>query len=89
VGWISGKKMAVLQRPAEFCLYGDSSCMGFGPYNNGSFTAWQQGGWPNNRPDFGHNGGLNVGFADGHAKWAKPNNLTHNQFCRVSGMPAP
>jgi len=88
LGWISFKKLGVLNRPAEFIIFGDSACMGFGPYNNGNFLAWQQGAWPNN-PPLGHNEGLNLGYGDGHAKWNKPLNIKYNQCCRVAGMPDP
>ena len=88
LGWISFKKIGVLTRPAEFIIYGDSACMGFGPYNNGSFTNWQNGAWPNN-PPLGHNDGVNVAYADGHVKWTKQNNIQYNQCCRVAGLPDP
>lgn len=92
-GWISGKKLSRLQRPADFLLFGDSNCMGFGQYNNGNpygpYTNWQNGAWPNNRPDFGHNGGINAAYADGHVKWGRTVNFTENQFCRVAGLPDP
>jgi len=88
-GWISFKKLSRLQRPAEFIIFGDSNCMGFGPYNNGSFADWQDGAFPQAMPGPRHNEGINVAYADGHAKWVKPANLQHNQFCRVAGMPDP
>jgi|UPI000382BD63 prepilin-type N-terminal cleavage/methylation domain-containing protein/prepilin-type processing-associated H-X9-DG protein len=86
VGWISFKKLARLQRPAEFIIFGDATCMGFGPYNNGDFNAWKTGAWP---ASWIHNEGANCGFADGHVKWLKPNSIQHNQLCRVSGLPDP
>jgi prepilin-type N-terminal cleavage/methylation domain-containing protein/prepilin-type processing-associated H-X9-DG protein len=88
VGWITFKKMSRLQKPSEFVIYGDTNCIGMGPYNNRSFTAWQQWAWPNNSAT-NHSDGLNFGYADGHGKWQKPGNLTQNQFCRVTGLPDP
>jgi len=95
LGWMAWKKLGILQFPAQFCVFGCSSCMGFGEYNNGLsdpshlFPNWQVGGWPNAGNADRHNGGINVGYADGHAKWSKTINLTENQFCRVAGKPDP
>jgi prepilin-type N-terminal cleavage/methylation domain-containing protein/prepilin-type processing-associated H-X9-DG protein len=87
-GWLGYQKLAAIERPSEFCVFGDSTCMGFGPYNQGSFVLWQQGAWPNN-PPLGHNGGINVLFADGHAKWFRAGQLAENQFYPVPGLPTP
>ncbi len=86
VGWISGKKLARLERPAEFIIFMDGICMGATVYNNGDFEAWKQGAWP---AGWRHNGGANVAYADGHVKWQMPNSIKHNQLCRVSGLPEP
>ncbi len=86
MGWISGKKLARLERPAEFIIFMDGICMGATVYNNGDFEAWKQGAWP---AGWRHNGGANVAYADGHVKWQMPNSIKHNQLCRVSGLPEP
>ena len=94
-GWIQGKALGTLQRPAEFIVFGDANCMGFGPYNGLSFAAWQTETIPDSQAPGGgrgyvrHNEGLNVAFADGHGKWMKPNNITENQLYPVNGLPAP
>lgn len=86
-GWLAYKKLAQLERPAEFVIFADSECMGSGPYACRTWANWLTGEWPAslNR----HNGGINVAFADGHVKWSKPTNLTANQFAPVTGLPAP
>jgi len=96
LGWLSRKKETSIERPAEFILMGDSNCMGFGPYNNAPFgpstnpAAWQGGAWPGNGGAINrHNDGMNVGYADGHVKFIKVQNIQHNQICRVAGMPHP
>jgi len=85
-GWLSYKKLATLQRPAEFICFIDATCMGGTVYNNGSFDAWKTGGWPSG---WRHNEGANCAYVDGHAKWQKPNSIQQNQICRVAGMPDP
>jgi len=88
LGWIAYKKETRLEHPAEFILIGDATCLGFGPYNNGTLLDWQRGiglGADTKR----HNGGVNCGFADGHGKFMKLTNVRHNQLCRVSGLPDP
>jgi len=86
VGWISGKKIGVLNRPAEFITFMDGTCMGATVYNNFDFNAWKAGAWPSG---WRHNEGANVAYADGHVKWQKPNSIQQNQMCRVSGLPDP
>ena len=91
LGWIAWKKETRLNHPAEFIIFGDSDCMGFGPYNVNTFQNWQlYGEWPgSNGSNTRHNDGINCGFADGHAKFMKVQNIQYNQLCRVSGMPDP
>jgi len=89
VGWISYKSLAVLQRPAEFCLFLDTRCMGAGPYGDGvlgGFPTWRTGTWPFNAP---HNEGMNIAWGDGHGKWTRVDPLLENQFYPVPGMPLP
>jgi len=92
-GWLSGQAMATIQRPAEFIVFGDACCMGFGPYNGNSFVGWQTDTIASIQPGgggyFRHNGGCNVAFADGHGKWMMPNSITENQLYPVVGLPAP
>ncbi|MBI2298569.1 MAG: prepilin-type N-terminal cleavage/methylation domain-containing protein [Armatimonadetes bacterium] len=91
-GWLAGQKLAGIERPSELVVWQDSNCMGCGPYNNGNWTAWQTGAWPNNDPASGlgrHNEGANTAYMDGHVKWQKIRNLTQNQFCVVAGLPRP
>jgi len=92
-GWLGGKAIATLQRPAEFIVFGDANCMGFGPYNGNSFTGWQTDTigplQPGGGGYFHHNDGMNATFADGHGKWLKPTNITENQLYPVVGLPAP
>ncbi len=90
IGWLAYKKETRIERPAEFIILGDSDCMGFGPYNTNTFIAWQAGGWPgSNGSVTRHNDGMNVGYADGHAKFQKAQSIKENQLCRVSGLPLP
>jgi len=86
VGWISGKKLARLERPAEFVIFCDGTCMGATVYNVNTFDGWKAGEWPSG---WRHNGGANFAFADGHVKWQKPDSILYNQLCRVSGLPDP
>ena len=91
-GWIGIQALGTLQRPAEFIVFGDSMCMGFGPYNGNPFAGWQVDNGFNQPGGVGyarHNEGLNVSFADGHGKWIKPANITENQLYPVPGLPAP
>jgi prepilin-type N-terminal cleavage/methylation domain-containing protein/prepilin-type processing-associated H-X9-DG protein len=92
-GWLAGRKLADISRPAELCAFGDANCMGFGPYNMVSFVGWQTDTigpqMPGGSGYIRHNEGLNVAYADGHAKWVKPVSLTENQFYPVAGLPAP
>ena len=86
-GWLSGRKLATINRPSELVTFMDSGCMGCGEYNNGNggshaFHLWQTGTWP---ASWIHNEGANIGYADGHAKWAKPSSLTKAMFCAVPG----
>jgi prepilin-type N-terminal cleavage/methylation domain-containing protein/prepilin-type processing-associated H-X9-DG protein len=86
-GWLGRQKMSGIARPAELLTFCDSSCMGAGPYNQNAFLPWQQGtAWP---ASIAHNEGINVAYADGHAKWVKPASLTENQLYPVPGLPAP
>ena len=87
-GWLSFQKIASFQYPAELVVYTDSNCMGTGPYACYSFVDWQNGQWPRQTPLL-HNDGLNVAYADGHAKWMKIESLKENQFAPVTGMPGP
>jgi prepilin-type N-terminal cleavage/methylation domain-containing protein/prepilin-type processing-associated H-X9-DG protein len=91
LGWMAWKKLGRLYFPAEFMVLGDSGCMGFGTYNNRDFEEWrtQTGAnyWPADQ--YRHNDGINVGFADGHAKFTKALNIKQNQLCRVQGLPDP
>jgi len=85
-GWISFKKISVLERPAEFIILIDGTCMGGTPYGGRALAGWQNGDWP---AAWRHNGGANCGFADGHVKWMMPRNILFNQLCPASGLPAP
>ena len=85
-GWLGGRKMAIIERPAELVAFLDAGCMGGGPYYNFGFVKWQNGQWP---ASFVHNEGFNVCYADGHAKWTRPTGLKENQFYPVPGLPAP
>jgi prepilin-type N-terminal cleavage/methylation domain-containing protein/prepilin-type processing-associated H-X9-DG protein len=90
-GWLPGRKMSSIARPAELVCFMDSGCMGSGEYNNGNggthtFALWQQGTWP---ASFVHNEGANILYCDGHVKWQKPANLTKSMFCAMPGYPAP
>ncbi len=91
LGWIARKKETRLEHPAEFIMFGDSSCMGFGPYGGTPFTDWRDmtAARGLGADNYRHNGGVNCGFADGHAKYMKPSSIKHNQLCRVSGLPLP
>ena len=71
-GWnnrfINGVRLAQLQTPAETGMWADSVIT-----TSGTYTIL----WENNlyRTAAPHNEGGNMGFADGHAKWVKRNEL--------------
>ncbi len=80
---LAGVKMAKVERPAETVALADCSHQVFASIvgriawaNSNDHVRYGDGGpWPNGDPDFmkdaysRHNGGENIAYADGHAKW--------------------
>jgi prepilin-type N-terminal cleavage/methylation domain-containing protein/prepilin-type processing-associated H-X9-DG protein len=68
---VSGRKITVFQHPAEIPIFADAICHWINPAMDLS-GGCQPCGFqiPCPRVDwYRHNGGLNMAFADGHAKW--------------------
>jgi len=82
-GWnyefISWHKLAEIARPAQTLLFGDSG--GHVLYRPARYNYVPSPGdtyWEYNYVGVRHNGGGNLGFADGHAKWYHENDYMYS-----------
>ena len=91
-----GCSLGAITAPAEVLLFGETviGANGAGCWYyyspKGNAYPYIAGGVPYNRiPDPGrHNGGSNVGFADGHAKWIATSTMQDNNWAGWSAGPA-
>ncbi|MFQ6098729.1 MAG: DUF1559 domain-containing protein [Armatimonadota bacterium] len=70
----TGRRLAQIQSPARIMVIGE----GWGswailkrPWGRGSYGSPQPDSECGTRPDMRHNEGMNIAFADGHAKWMR------------------